>query len=89
MRTITKNPAPETKKPVATVADMDRHNLFKVASYADWYGITDNHDWPVVNLRSHTLWPPDWLKRKVSEVLADGDSLTIGPEVKDGSASDV
>lgn len=85
MRPFTKIAAPKQEPKPLTVADMTQKNFFRVQSYDAWFHLTDHiARWPVVSLKTGMLYDRKFLARQVTEVLAPGESLTIGPEVDDG-----
>ena len=84
-------PVPQEKPKVLTTRDMKPTDMFQIEVYRDWWHRVDDSKSGNVQIASLL----DGILRTgetidiVIRVLAPGDSLTIGPEVKDGSASDV
>ncbi len=84
MRKITKIPAVKEEPKPLTVRDVPRGKYFSTNHDGEWCKRTDSSDYPAVNENDGYLYTADFCNWTVAEVLADGDSLTIGPEVNDG-----
>ena len=80
--TITKAVKEDTKP--LTVKDVPQNAYFRTDENGEWCKRTGSLGYPAVNLASGYLFTADFCNWIVREVLADGESLTIGPEVKDG-----
>ena len=69
-----------------TTRDMKVTDLFRIGGYPDWWHRVD--DAPSGDIRIASLSDGSLRTRGrvdvVSEVLADNETLTIGPEAKDG-----
>lgn len=81
MRKVTKIEAPKKEPRQLTVADMDREMRFRIEGWDHWYMRTNRSDWPIVSIQTGELWPAARVNDSlVTEVLAPGESLKIGPE---------
>ncbi len=84
MRKITKNPAVKEEPKPLTVKDVRKGRYFRTSAESVWCKRTDSLKYPAVSLDNGYLYSADFCNWTVAEVLADDESLTIGPEVKDG-----
>lgn len=80
MRPVTKHEAVKEKPKARIVSEMGRNELFRVVGYTSWFRRTDERQWPYVSVNTGNLRSREWGRSEVTEVLAPGESLTIGPD---------
>lgn len=85
MRTFTKHEVVKEEAKPLTVGDVKPGTFLRLKDcwQKEWLFRTDDDDHPIVTLSDGVLFNGH-LDDEVAEVLAPGEWLTIGPEVKDG-----
>ncbi len=83
MRKFTKNAAVKEESLPLTVADMSEKDIFRIVGYKDWWRRSRSDNARIVSLTDGMIrnrGKENWGEDVVTEVLAPGESLTIGPE---------
>lgn len=81
MRKVTITKA-DTKRKHPCVRDLEPGDKFRITGEDEWYLRTNEDDRPAVRILEGTIVFTGIFSDQVSEVLAPGESLTIGPEVE-------